>query len=210
MSLLLAAGSASDRTATLSATLDNVTLSAAGAVALRASLSAQLDNVALSSAGVLPITAQLGATLADVTLSGAAVLPITGVLSATLDGVALESVSTVSGGGVVAPAGHPKPFGRKRIILRDGRILVAETDADYRLAVQLALQEIEPPVRPKKKPKRRVVEVSALIEPAKPKAALLDGFAERLGERIRQDQLRKLWDQYLQEEEDIEMVLLAA
>lgn len=77
--------------ATLSATLGNVTSSAAGAVALQASLAQTLGNVTVASAGVVAIAASASNTLGNVTVSAAGVITIEGELSATLGDVTVSA-----------------------------------------------------------------------------------------------------------------------
>ena len=81
-----------------SLTLTDATLAATAALLITASLSATLDPVGLSANGLRPTdhSASLSATLAPTTLSSTAQLLNTGQVNATLDSTALSSNATIS------------------------------------------------------------------------------------------------------------------
>lgn len=85
----------------LAATLADLTLSSAGQLVIDGDLSTTLADVTLSSAGQLVIDGDLGATLDALTLSATGTISaagaITGDLSATLADLTLVSEGTVSG-----------------------------------------------------------------------------------------------------------------
>jgi hypothetical protein len=76
---------------TLSATLDDVTLSANGSSVLSGSLAATLDAVTLSSAGTLAISGAASVTLDDATITSTGALAIQGSLASILDDISLSS-----------------------------------------------------------------------------------------------------------------------
>lgn len=80
---------------TLTVALDDLTSTATGTLALTGSLAATLDDATLSATGALALTGTLTATLEDVALAATGALPITGTLSVTLDDLTL----TATGGG---------------------------------------------------------------------------------------------------------------
>lgn len=73
--------------ATASITLDGVSLTATGALALKAELTKTLDDAALSFTGVLPLKASLTVTLDDVALSFTGAIALKAAVSVTLDDV---------------------------------------------------------------------------------------------------------------------------
>lgn len=87
---------ASDRTGTLSVSLDDVALSSTGAVSLKAALSATLSNLSLSSAGALSLAGVSSVTLGDVTLAATGRVAIAGGVAATLSDAALSATGRVA------------------------------------------------------------------------------------------------------------------
>lgn len=81
---------------TLSKTLDDAALSAAGAVALKAALSKTLDDAALSATGVIALKGAAAITLADATLAATGAVAIKGTLSATLADATLSSSGAIA------------------------------------------------------------------------------------------------------------------
>jgi hypothetical protein len=84
------------RVASLSVTLDGITLSAASTIALKATLSKTLDDVSLSFTGAVAIRAAAAAiTLADVSLSAVGAVALKASLSATLDDITLGATGAL-------------------------------------------------------------------------------------------------------------------
>lgn len=89
------APTSSGSSGSLSATLDDATLSAAGDVADRGTLDVTLGDATLSGAGSVSIGGALSTTLADATLSAAATVADRGALDITLDDATLSGVGSV-------------------------------------------------------------------------------------------------------------------
>jgi hypothetical protein len=89
---------------TLSVTLDDATLSAAGSVAIAGALSATLDDATLAATGALGINGALSVTLDDATMVATgtqSVTPIVGTLAVTLDDATLNAAGSVAITGIV-------------------------------------------------------------------------------------------------------------
>ena len=76
-------------TGTLSATLADAGVAASGNLPIAGTLSATLGAATFSASGALPIAGSLSTTLASTTLAASGNLPITGTLSGTLDALTL-------------------------------------------------------------------------------------------------------------------------
>lgn len=83
------------RTAALSATLADATLSATGALAIAGSLSATLADATLSATGAVALTGALTATLDDALLTATGALLITGAETTTLDDATLSATGAL-------------------------------------------------------------------------------------------------------------------
>lgn len=90
-------GGGPDIAGSLSATLDNATLSSTGELLISGSLSATLADATSSASGAAPITGALSAILDDATLTatGAGEVEGFGSLSVTLDGVSLSATGAL-------------------------------------------------------------------------------------------------------------------
>lgn len=90
-------GDPDEITGSLSATLDNATLSSTGELLISGSLSATLADATSSASGAAPITGALSAILDDATLTatGAGEVEGFGSLSVTLDGVSLSATGAL-------------------------------------------------------------------------------------------------------------------
>lgn len=86
----------------LSKTLDDVTLASTASVAVVANLNVTLGAVTLSSTASVPIAAALSKTLDDVTLSSAGIVLVVATLSKTLDAVTLVADGTVTSATITA------------------------------------------------------------------------------------------------------------